>query len=119
MRFTLESARCSNRGSAIDTRYTLNAVNPLSANSAAPGSIEVTCSEAGMPPLRFEKTFRIGRAVECEVRVQNEFVSRFHAEVTPGESGWVVRDLNSSNGLYCHGRRVETVLIERGEGIRL
>jgi hypothetical protein len=72
-----------------------------------------------MPPLRFEKTFRVGRAIDCEFRLQNEFVSRFHAEVTPAESGWVIRDLNSSNGLYWRGRRVDTVLVERSEGIRL
>ena len=33
-------------------------------------------------------------------------VSRRHAELTPGDDGWVLQDLGSSNGTYINGLRV-------------
>jgi membrane-bound lytic murein transglycosylase D len=69
--------------------------------------------------LVFTTAFRIGRTPECEVWVRNDFVSRVHAEVTPESGGWRIRDLNSSNGLYLNGQRIETVLIDSAEVIRL
>lgn len=89
-------------------------------NSIAPGPIEV---KLGLSPdaqgAVFSSAFFIGRAVECEMRIVNEYVSRRHAEVTPQADGWLIRDLNSSNGLYWYGNRVETVLVKVSEIVRL
>ena len=85
-----------------------------------PGPVEV---KLGLSPdaqaAVFTSAFRIGRAVECEVRIANEYVSRHHAEVTPQPDGWLVKDLNSSNGLYWYGNRVESVLVKASEIVRL
>ena len=95
---------------------------PLSSleSPAAPGPIEV---KIGLSPdaeaATFSSAFHIGRAVECEVRIANEFVSRRHAEVMPQTDGWLVKDLNSSNGLYWNGERVESVLVKASEIVRL
>ena len=56
-------------------------------------------------------SFRIGRADFCEVALDNEYVSRVHAEVLIENGNWCIRDLNSSNGLYLDGRRVEQAVI--------
>jgi peptidoglycan lytic transglycosylase D len=69
--------------------------------------------------LDFIAAFRIGRTAECEVWVRNDYVSRVHAEVTPEGEGWRIRDLESSNGLYLNGKRVDSVLIASAEVIRL
>jgi membrane-bound lytic murein transglycosylase D len=69
--------------------------------------------------LRFTMAFRVGRAATCEVCIQNDHVSRVHAEVKPEDGGWCIRDLNSSNGLYVNGRRMESLLITSDEVIRL
>ena len=89
-------------------------------NSVAPGPIEVklAASTDGKATV-FSSAFRIGRATECEVCVQNEYVSRVHAEVTPEPGGWRVKDLNSSNGLYWRDNRVDSVFIASGEVVRL
>ncbi len=70
-------------------------------------------------PMVFSSLFRIGRAVDCEVCIGNEFVSRIHAQVTPEPGGWRIRDLQSSNGLYWRGRRVPEILITSSEILRL
>ncbi len=63
--------------------------------------------------------FRIGRADDCEVSINNEYVSRVHAEVAFENGTWCIRDLNSSNGIYLNGRRVERTLITGPTAIRL
>src|SRR5580658_232353 len=89
-------------------------------NSVAPGPVEVT-SGALRDSQRavFSSAFRIGRATECEVCIQNDYVSRTHAKVTPETSGWQVTDLNSSNGIYWRGSKVESVLVTSSEVVRL
>jgi tetratricopeptide (TPR) repeat protein len=54
----------------------------------------------------------IGRAPGNEVRLEDQSVSRQHAEVLKNEYGWVVRDLGSKNGTLVNGKEVaEPVVI--------
>src|SRR5215472_10115457 len=69
--------------------------------------------------LAFAVPFRIGRAADCEVSIKNDYVSRVHAEVVFEKGAWCIRDLNSSNGLYLDGRRVEEAVIAGPLRIRL
>jgi len=45
----------------------------------------------------------VGRGPECGVRVDDDRVSRRHAALTPGPSGWTVADLGSKNGTLVDG----------------
>jgi len=47
-----------------------------------------------------------GREASCDVVVAENEVSRRHAEIAPGEQGYVVRDL-SANGVFVNGERVQ------------
>lgn len=69
--------------------------------------------------FEFTDSFRIGRASDCEVSIENDYVSRVHAEVVFEHGNWCIRDLNSSNGIYLDGRRVENALITGPTTIRL
>ena len=48
----------------------------------------------------------IGREASCDVVVAQNDVSRRHAEVGPGDQGYVVRD-TSANGVFVNGERVQ------------
>ncbi len=49
----------------------------------------------------------VGRSRECDVRVDDNNVSRRHAELSRGEdSEWSVVDLGSTNGTEVNGRRI-------------
>src|SRR5215469_15917666 len=85
---------------------------------SAPISVRVGSGREEQP-RKFSEAFRIGRSAECELCIPDDFVSRIHAEVVPVDGGWRVRDLNSSNGLYWNGDRVDDVLIKSGETLRL
>ncbi len=58
-------------------------------------------------------TYRIGRASECEVRIDHPSVSRFHAEIQSTDSGWNVRDTGSKNGLRVDGHPALTAKLEK------
>ena len=60
---------------------------------------------------RFSGPFFIGRDATCEVQVVDGPVSRRHAEVLPLQAAWVIRDLQSSNGLFVDGERVDSAPI--------
>ena len=87
----------------------------------APPVLRVTTG-AGAPEFqdrRFTTMFRIGRAEDCELRVQNEYVSRYQAQVLFEGGQWRVRDLGSSNGIYVGDSRVQEMPITPTLTIRL
>src|SRR5277367_210852 len=61
--------------------------------------------------FRFDKPFKIGRLKDCDLAIDNSFVSRAHAEVVFEDGHWSIRDLGSANGLFLRGARVPSVPI--------
>jgi pSer/pThr/pTyr-binding forkhead associated (FHA) protein len=62
---------------------------------------------------------RIGRDADSDVVVPGNDVSRNHAELSPGPSGYVLRDL-SANGIFVNGTRTgDAQPLRRGDVIRV
>ena len=60
----------------------------------------------------------IGRSSEA-LPITDSTVSRRHAELTPDDGKWYLRDLESSNGTFVNGRRIEQrVELSPGDQIR-
>ena len=60
----------------------------------------------------------IGRSSES-LPVMDQTISRRHSELTPDEGRWYIRDLESSNGTFVNGVRVEARLrLHPGDQIR-
>lgn len=55
----------------------------------------------------FADTIRIGRDPGCDLQIDDQGVSRTHAELLRAGGQWLVRDLGSSNGTYLDGERIE------------
>lgn len=66
---------------------------------------------------RFSRSFHIGRDASCEVHLVDSQVSRRHAEVSKQQGQWIIRDLQSSNGLFVDGARVEDAAL--GDGVNV
>ena len=61
----------------------------------------------------------LGRDAGCDIVVPQADVSRRHAEIVPAQAGYVLTDL-STNGVLVNGNRVKySVLLKRGDVIRL
>lgn len=69
--------------------------------------------------LRFAGPFHVGRDAGCEVQIVGDQVSRRHAQVLRQQGQWIIRDLQSSNGLFVDGTRVETAPIAGSVTVRL
>ena len=69
--------------------------------------------------LRFHTDFYIGRDPGCEVCVEDVLASRRHARVSLARGEWSIRDLQSSNGLFVDGERVETAPVGQGISVSL
>lgn len=52
---------------------------------------------------------RIGRDPDNDIVVDNQNVSRHHAQVEQSRDGWVLTDLGSAQGVFVEGRRVRSV----------
>jgi len=62
---------------------------------------------------------RIGRAIDCEVRIDDVGVSRNHAVIERRDRRLVVVDQGSRNGTYVDGVRVTEMALEDGHRIQL
>ena len=63
---------------------------------------------------------RIGRAEGNDYRIPDSSISAIHCEVTlDGTGKMFVRDLNSRNGTFLQGRRIELGVLTGGEILRL
>jgi len=66
------------------------------------------------------KVATVGRAKTNRIVILDERCSRFHCEVLRDESGWLLRDLDSSNGVSIRGERiVGTHRLSDGDVVRI
>lgn len=66
------------------------------------------------------RSLTIGRAPECDVVLDDRFLSRQHTRLSRDESAWWVEDLGSRNGTWVNGRRLEQrVAFAPGDELRL
>ncbi|HKO51214.1 MAG TPA: sigma 54-interacting transcriptional regulator [Polyangiaceae bacterium] len=61
----------------------------------------------------------IGRASDCDSELAFSEISRRHAEITHEGSVPVLRDLDSTNGVYIDGHRIRCCALRQGSMVRL
>ncbi|MCC6125333.1 MAG: FHA domain-containing protein [Pirellulales bacterium] len=71
--------------------------------------------------IRFElegTVFQLGRDSSNAIQLHDSEVSRHHAEIRRREGEFVLSDLNSSNGTYVNGKRIEQHKLESGDQVQ-
>lgn len=76
-------------------------------------------ADAAEREVQFRKEFYIGRDTSCEVRIENDQVSRRHARVYFEDGSWWICDINSTNGIYLESQQVHEVKIDHELNISL
>ena len=61
----------------------------------------------------------IGRSPDIEIYIKSKFVSRHHAQLVSDESGCVIEDLNSTNGVFVGEKQVKKYRLHDGDVISL
>ncbi len=70
-------------------------------------------------PLRCGETF-VGRSADCEISVNDQLLSRRHARLIVTGEALTLEDLESANGTYVNGKRVQgSVDLQVGDAIRM
>lgn len=67
----------------------------------------------------FDKTFTVGRADECSIKIDEGVISRVHIEVVFDGSKWWISDKHSSNGTFLNGEKIENVELKTTTTIEL
>jgi pSer/pThr/pTyr-binding forkhead associated (FHA) protein len=62
-----------------------------------------------------DRPLLIGRHADCEVRLDHISISRHHAKVHFHNTLWQVSDLNSRNGTFRNGQRIESGQLQEGD----
>ena len=86
-----------------------------------PPAITVTIEQgkAEKTGFCFTNSFRIGRGTKCDIRIKDDVVSRHHAEIRFEQGKWRIYDLNSANGIWVDGEKVERAPLVNNTRIRL
>jgi hypothetical protein len=98
------------------------------ANPPRPGELPPSPWPQPVPPARppaplyfppgSGTRFTIGRTQDCDLRLTDLSVSRTHAELTRGEDGWLLNDLDSHNGTRVNGWLIrEPVPVRAGDRV--
>jgi len=61
----------------------------------------------------------IGRSPDNEIYVRSKFVSRHHAQLISDDTGCIIEDLNSTNGVFLGERQVKKHRLQSGDIITL
>jgi pSer/pThr/pTyr-binding forkhead associated (FHA) protein len=59
----------------------------------------------------------VGRAPDCQLRLDDSNLSRKHAKLIPTNEGVVIEDLGSTNGSFHNGKRVQRAVAKTGDEI--
>lgn len=70
--------------------------------------------------IRVKEGMTIGRASTADFRTPDDGVSRLHVQIESGAAGGLMaRDLESRNGTFVNGARVDSVQLKDGDKIRI
>ena len=66
-----------------------------------------------------DKPLVIGRASDCEIRINDHSVSSRHARIQPGADGYYAVDLQSTNGTYVNDMPASMYKLKDGDYLRV
>ncbi len=76
-------------------------------------------AKSGSRYLLDQDHITIGRHPNSDIFLDDITVSRRHAEVRHGESGWAVADVGSLNGTYVNRERIDEVPLREGDEVQI
>jgi hypothetical protein len=91
--------------------------------TVTPGISDVVVHADGQKPrtVRVKSdALVIGRAPECELAIDDTYVSQQHARVFAKGGSWYVEDLGSTNGTFVNDQRLSSpAMVQAGDKIRI
>lgn len=69
--------------------------------------------------IALDDKLRLGRAWEADARIEDDSVSRLHAEISNEQGAHFITDLGSANGTFVDGQRVSRAPLRDGSVVQL
>ena len=77
-------------------------------------------NQTGQSAALADGVIMIGRGADCQIILDDDYVSTRHARVVSGENGIYVEDMGSTNGSYVNGQRITApTLITMSDTVRI
>ncbi|QLQ16791.1 MAG: FHA domain-containing protein [Micropruina sp.] len=76
------------------------------ASRTLPTTLKITKGNQAGLTVQLNEGILIGRTAECQLILDDDYVSSRHARITRADNGYVVEDLGSTNGTYVNNERV-------------
>jgi hypothetical protein len=97
------------------------AAKPEPPATPTPVTVVVHPSGGGKPkPVRLDTSAVIGRGAECELRLDDTYISQQHARIFGRNGSWYVEDLGSTNGTFVNDQKLAApAMIQGGDRIRV
>lgn len=87
---------------------------------AAPTTLRITQGKQQGLTMALGESLRIGRAADCQLILDDDYVSTRHARIYATPRGLMVEDLGSTNGTYVNNERVGSpVAFGRDDTLRI
>jgi len=93
---------------------------PAADSPARPSMLMVSSDGQKPHSVRLDGSTTIGRSVECELRLDDTYVSQQHARIFDRSGNWYVEDLGSTNGTYLNRKKVQgPMVMQRGDKLQV
>ena len=110
---TVEAAPRSRRGSRKGEAAAEPAMAP------GPSAVVIHAEGARARTVAVSGNMVVGRAAECELTLDDTFVSQQHARLFAKNGSWYVEDLGSTNGTFVNDQRLGApAMVQPGDRIR-
>lgn len=124
--FVWRSMRWAVRGLSVESasrsRRTPRKGGAAAEPAVPPGPSSVVIHSEGAKPrtVPVSGNMVMGRAAECELALDDTFVSQQHARLFAKNGSWFVEDLGSTNGTFVNDQRLAApAMVQPGDRVRV
>ena len=90
---------------------------PIAISGLIPIAISGPIPVALFPNNHGKNELTLGREEDNDIQLRLSNISRHHVKITDKQDGIVVQDLDSTNGTYVNGTKINTSTLQNGDTI--